>query len=116
MTQEKMDRISELTRIARERDLTPLRAGGMRLPEGYVCAPAKVSIDELGEGWSRASITIHEGRKRQVKLMFGGIGHPVLELHRDVFGPLQLGDLPQGEWRELTEDELAALRELTGLL
>ena len=100
----------------RERDLTPLRAGGMRLPEGYVCAPAKVSIDELGEGWSRASITIHEGRKRQVKLMFGGIGHPVLELHRDVFGPLQLGDLPQGEWRELTEDELAALRELTGLL
>ena len=100
----------------RERDLTPLRAGGMRLPEGYVCAPAKVSIDELGEGWSRASITIHEGRKRQVKLMFGGIGHPVLELHRDVFGPLQLGDLPQGQWRELTEDELAALRDLTGLL
>ena len=100
----------------RERDLTPLRAGGMRLPEGYVCAPAKVSIDELGEGWSRVSITIHEGRKRQVKLMFGGIGHPVLELHRDVFGPLQLGDLPQGQWRELTEDELAALRDLTGLL
>ena len=100
----------------RERDLTPLRAGGKRLPEGYVCAPAKVSIDELGEGWSRASITIHEGRKRQVKLMFGGIGHPVLELHRDVFGPLQLGDLPQGQWRELTEDELAALRDLTGLL
>lgn len=99
----------------RERDLTRLRAGGMELPDGHICAPARVRIDSAGTSFSRASITIHEGRKRQVKLMFKGIGHPVVELHRDVFGPLKLGDLPLGQWRDLTEDEVRAVKELTGL-
>lgn len=100
----------------RERDLTPLRAGGFELPEGYKCAPASVVIDAAGERFSRASITIHEGRKRQVKHMFAGIGHPVVGLHRDVFGPLSLGDLPEGEWRDLDAAEVAILKELTGLV
>lgn len=100
----------------RERDLTRLRAGGLKLPEGYICAPAKVRIDAAGSEFSRASITIHEGRKRQVKLMFSAIGHPVVELHRDIFGPINLGDLPQGTWRELTEQEIAALKDVSGLV
>mgnify|MGYP004528400461 CR=1 FL=1 len=100
----------------RERDLTRLRAGGLKLPEGYICAPAKVRIDAAGNEFSRASITIHEGRKRQVKLMFSAIGHPVVELHRDIFGPINLGGLPQGTWRELTEQEIAALKDVSGLV
>ena len=100
----------------RERDLTPLRAGGLKLPEGYECAAARVSIDTAGTEFSRASITIHEGRKRQVKHMFSAIGHPVLELHRDIFGPISLGDLAEGSWRELTADELASLKDVTGLV
>ncbi len=100
----------------RERDLTPLRAGGLILPEGYSCAAAKVSIDSAAADSSHASITIHEGRKRQVKHMFAAIGHPVIELHRDVFGPLSLGDLPQGAWRMLDDQEVAVLKELTGLV
>lgn len=100
----------------RERDLTPLRAGGLKLPEGYECAPAKVSIDFAQGGFSRASITIHEGRKRQVKHMFAAIGHPVVELHRDIFGPVSLGDLPVGQWRELTQAEVDALKDATGLV
>ena len=100
----------------RERDLTPLRAGGLVLPEGYACAAAKVSIDSAAADFSSASITIHEGRKRQVKHMFAAIGHPVVELHRDVFGPLSLGDLPQGEWRDLTTEEIDALKATTGLV
>ena len=100
----------------RERDLTPLRAGGFELPEGYKCAPASVRIEQAQERFSRASITIHEGRKRQVKYMFAGIGHPVVELHRDVFGPLSLGDLAQGAWRLLTAEEIAALKDAIGLV
>lgn len=99
----------------REKDLTRLRAGGLKLPEGYVCAPAKVHIDAAGTNTSRASITIHEGRKRQVKLMFGAIGHPVKKLHRDIFGPITLGDLPEGQWRLLTDVETAALLAVCGM-
>lgn len=54
-------------------------------------------------------ICLREGRKRQVKRMLGAIGHPVVALHRDSFGPLALGDLPRGAWRELTAEEVAAL-------
>ena len=54
-------------------------------------------------------IIIHEGRKRQVKRMCEAIGHPVLQLHRASFGPLELGDLPEGKYRVLSEQEVAAL-------
>ncbi|HBT95600.1 MAG TPA: rRNA pseudouridine synthase [Coriobacteriia bacterium] len=56
--------------------------------------------------------TITEGRKRQVKRMFAHVGHPVLTLKREAFGPVELGDLEPGTWRHLTEKELAALAEL----
>lgn len=55
-------------------------------------------------------IGIHEGRKRQVRRMFHAIGHPVLALHRERFGPLELGGVPRGSWRLLTDAEVAALR------
>lgn len=54
-------------------------------------------------------ITIHEGRKRQVKRMLEAIGHPVLRLHRESFGPLELGDLPEGKYRVLSPQEVVAL-------
>lgn len=60
------------------------------------------------------SCTITEGRKRQVKRMFNHVGHPVLQLQRQAFGPLELGDLPIGEWRYLTEAEVEALRMASG--
>ncbi len=59
-------------------------------------------------------ISIHEGRNRQVKRMFGAIGHPVVALHRDTFGPLVLGDLAQGAWRKLTDSEQDQLNKLVG--
>ena len=55
------------------------------------------------------SVTIKEGRKRQVKRMFSAIGHPVIALHRPSFGPLSLGDLPRGAWRALTNEETGML-------
>ena len=57
---------------------------------------------------------IREGRKRQVKRMLAAVGHPVLALHRDSFGPLDLGDLPRGAWRALDAEEVAALHQAIG--
>ena len=58
-------------------------------------------------------ITIHEGRKRQVKRMCEAVGHPVKRLERVAFGPLELGDLPRGRWRKLTDGEVEALTAAT---
>jgi 23S rRNA pseudouridine2605 synthase len=64
---------------------------------------------------ARVELTIHEGRTHQVKRMLAAVGHPVTSLHRSRYGPLDTGGLGPGEWRELTPDELAALRGATGL-
>ncbi len=86
-----------------ERALRALREG-VELEDGRT-SPARVrrvSADTL-------EITIHEGRKRQVKRMCEAVGHPVKRLERVAFGPLELGDLRQGRWRKLTDDEVEAL-------
>ncbi|MGM0534961.1 MAG: pseudouridine synthase [Pseudomonadota bacterium] len=54
-----------------------------------------------------AELTLYEGKYHQVKRMFAAIGHHVVALHRESVGPLALGGLAPGEWRELTEDEIA---------
>lgn len=56
-------------------------------------------------------IGIHEGRKRQVRLMCSFVHHPVLALHRESFGPLSLDGLEAGQYRELSQAEVAALYE-----
>lgn len=61
------------------------------------------------------AVTIHEGRKRQVRRMFEAVGHPVIALHRATFGPLDLGELPRGGHRELSTGEVKALRAAAGL-
>jgi pseudouridine synthase len=76
----------------------------------YETAPAQVSLlRKVGtDCW--LSLTIHEGRKRQVRRMLAAVGHPVLELIRVGIGPLELGDLPTGKWRYLSDEEVRALR------
>jgi 23S rRNA pseudouridine2605 synthase len=64
---------------------------------------------ELPTVQTTVEITITEGRKRQIKRMLSHIGRPVLKLHREAFGPLELGRLHLGECRELTDAEVAAL-------
>jgi 23S rRNA pseudouridine2605 synthase len=54
-------------------------------------------------------LTLHEGRKRQVKRMCEAVGHPVRRLERVAFGPLALGDLAAGAYRRLTAEELQAV-------
>jgi 23S rRNA pseudouridine2605 synthase len=75
--------------------------------EGGVTSPAQVR--RLGP--SSVELTIHEGRKHQVKRMLAAIGHPVRRLHRSRYAGLTLDGLAPGEWRELTPEEVAALKE-----
>jgi 23S rRNA pseudouridine2605 synthase len=88
----------------REEALSALREG-VELDDGRT-APARVkrlAPDKL-------EITIHEGRKRQVRRMCEAVGHPVITLERVRFGPLWLGKLAEGEHRRLTAREIEKLR------
>lgn len=58
------------------------------------------------------AIKIHEGRKRQVRVMFGKMKHYVRYLKREEQGPLKLGTLKLGKWRDLTSQEIRSLKEL----
>lgn len=83
--------------------------------EGEMTAPAKVDVLSRAEGNTTLRITIHEGRKRQVRLMTSAVGHPVIELTRVRFGPIELGDLQPGKWRNLATHEAHALRKAVKL-
>ena len=74
--------------------------------EGGRTAPAQVR--RLGR--SRLELTLHEGRKHQVKRMCEAVGHPVRRLHRRAYAGLSVDDLAPGEWRELTPEEVRRLR------
>ena len=60
--------------------------------------------------WLR--MTIREGRNRQVRRMTAAVGHPTLRLVRMTVGPVSLGGLSPGQWRELEPDEQAELRSI----
>ncbi len=83
---------------------------GMFLADGKT-APARVRKIRKEEANSWVEITIHEGRKRQVRRMFDHIGRSVIKLKRTRTGSLPLGDLPEGRFRHLTPDEVRSLRE-----
>ncbi len=71
---------------------------------------ARVAQENLVDETSYRSevlLTITEGKYHQVKRMFAAVGNRVVGLHREQIGDIRLGDLAPGEWRELTEDEIA---------
>ena len=81
-----------------------------REPNGSVPSPQRAAIlRKRSQQRAIVRIVLREGRKRQVKRMLSAVKHGVLALHRDSFGPIELGDLPRGQWRQLTDAEVAAL-------
>ncbi len=88
-------------------EVRQLRSGVML--DDHKTAPAKVRVIKLEAEAAVVLVTIHEGRNRQVRRMFEETGHKVLQLRRVRFGPLELGDLPRGQWRELTGEEIRKL-------
>ena len=81
---------------------------GVELDDGRT-APAKAR--RLAP--SRLELAIHEGRKHQVKRMLEAVGHPVTRLHRSRYAGLTTEGVDPGKWRELTDEEVSSLRELT---
>lgn len=106
----------EKTYLARvSNELTPAEA--RRLESGVMVdtrktARAKVKILGFKGLYTDVLVTIHEGRNRQVRKMVEQVGHQVVMLRRIRFGPLKLGDLPRGMWRELSTEELRELEHL----
>jgi 23S rRNA pseudouridine2605 synthase len=80
---------------------------GIGLEEGRT-APAEAR--RLGP--STVELTLHEGRKHQVKRMLAAVGHPVTRLHRSRYSGLELEGLEAGAWRELEPGEVARLQSL----
>jgi 23S rRNA pseudouridine2605 synthase len=78
---------------------------GVELEDGLT-APAEAEL----VGPSRVELTIHEGRKHQVKRMLEAVGYPVRRLHRKTYAGLTLDGLEPGQWRELSAGEVRRLR------
>ena len=84
--------------------------------DGRMTAPATVEVLEtMPDSTQYVSLTIHEGRNRQVRRMFAALGHEVIDLERVSFGPLSLDDLASGTWRYLDEGEIRDLYSSCGL-
>ena len=75
-------------------------------------APAQVRLLFAGEDRAVLEITLHEGRKRQVRRMLEAVGHPVRYLRRVAIGPISVRKLPLGAWRHLTQKEVHALMRM----
>lgn len=92
-----------------KQDLEQL-SNGIKLEDGMT-APADVRlVSESDNGRSSVvEITIHEGRKRQIKRMFEVIGHRVEELVRTKIDGIEIGDMPTGTWRHLADEEVQRL-------
>lgn len=85
---------------------------GLVLEDGYETKPAKIRQDDAYSG----TIALTEGKYHQIKRMMLALHNQITELKRITFGPLTLpAEFSPGEWREVNETELAALRAAAGL-
>ena len=102
------------TYVARVRGKVSRRAlgalrQGVDLEDGLT-SPTEVNLKKQSAKTALVEITIHEGRKRQVRRMFAAVGLPVEDLHRRRYGPIADKGLEPGGYRELAGDEVEALR------
>ncbi|OYV97617.1 MAG: hypothetical protein B7Z68_03025, partial [Acidobacteria bacterium 21-70-11] len=97
-----------------EEALEPMRQGGLVI-DGQPARAAEVRrLGKAPRGGTRFEVVLHEGRNREIRRLFLAAGFKVRRLVRTAVGPVELGDLPEGEGRELTPAEVAALRTLLG--
>ena len=83
---------------------------GVELEDGLARALALDRLSTARGGRGRWSVTLREGRNREVRRLFDAVGHRVQRLKRVRFGPIELGRLKAGEWRRLQPAEVARLR------
>ncbi|MBS0198997.1 MAG: rRNA pseudouridine synthase [Proteobacteria bacterium] len=82
--------------------------------DGVMLSAKSVSLLRSGSKTAWLEIVLDEGRNRQIRRMLAALDIGVLRLIRVAIGSLQLGELPKGEWRELTEEEIGALEASPG--
>ena len=108
----KVDKIyyAKIDKKVTEADVKKFKSG-ITLDDGYLCKEAKLEILEATDEGSEVMITIQEGKYHQVKRMFEAVGKSVIYLKRVEFGTLKLDEeLEEGEYRELTEEEINILK------
>ena len=86
---------------------------GVTLEDGPVTV-RRARVTQQASDRSVVELVIHEGRNRIVRRLLDHVGHPVRRLTRTQLGPIRLGGLAVGEVRELTNDELGELLDVTG--
>jgi len=86
--------VSEDDRAALERGIADLRA-------------SRVAIRKRSRRETHLIVELTEGRNREIRRLFDAIGKPVTRLLRVAYGPIELGNLPPGRWREITRDEFS---------
>lgn len=82
---------------------------GIELEDGFIAADKARALGRASRDQTMVEITLHSGRNRIVRRMLEAVGHPVVDLVRRQFGPLNLGSLPVGRTRNLTKVELGAV-------
>ncbi len=87
---------------------------GVNLDDGFL-QPDKVKLVSRTAGRTLVELTLHSGRNRVVRRLMDAVGFPVKRLARLRVGPIRLGNLPLGETRELTNQEIGALYDRAGL-
>jgi 23S rRNA pseudouridine2605 synthase len=85
--------------ITTSRDLTP--ADRRRLETGVMLTDGPSRLTVVRAQGREVRVSLREGRNRQIRRTFGALGYETLRLHRQQIGPYELGDLPEGAWREI---------------
>ena len=102
--------IAEVAGVVSEQTLKRLRRG-ITLEDGPVRPTSVKIVSSVGDK-TLLKITLREGRNRVVRRTMEEVGHPVRRLSRIGIGPVRLGNLQVGEYRELTREELGGLLDL----
>lgn len=107
--------VDKVYRVEVRGEVSPAALGllrsGVELEDG-VTSPADVEVTGSNRNGDVLRVTIHEGRKRQVRRMMEATGHPVVRLHRGEYGMLTDEGLEPGDFRPLTREEISALKKL----
>ncbi len=106
-----VERTYEITVIGDPRREAAQLRQGVELDDGFA-QPRAVEVEPLGKRRWLLSLTITEGRTREIRRLCSEVGLEIEQLVRTRFGPVELGKLPLGEYRTLRTDEIGAIRRL----
>ena len=106
------DKLIQLVRGIQLKDFTTLPAKVRIIPAPNLPARPKPVTPHGPTGW--LEIKIREGKKRQIRHMTAAVGLPTLRLIRVAIGPIRLGSLEPGQWRDLTMQEVEELKKPAG--